>query len=104
MAKVETLICLKAKAFLDLKRRKERGENIDSKKVVKHKNDIIRLAVLLSEESTIVLPDSISTDIGKFIEIIEKEPPDFRMLGKNMETSSLKGENILKQIKSTFSV
>ena len=43
LANVEALICLKAKAFMDLQNRKNRGDNIDSDKIEKHKKDVIRL-------------------------------------------------------------
>ncbi len=39
----EHLIPLKARAWLDLTRRKEQGDAIDSKDIKKHKNDVFRL-------------------------------------------------------------
>lgn len=45
-AGTEALICLKARAFLDLTLRKSGGKDIDGRKIRKHKTDIFRLAVL----------------------------------------------------------
>ena len=69
LASIETLICLKAKAFIDLKARKDAGETIDSRNIKKHKNDVIRLALTLSEEQKFNLPDTILSDMKYFIEI-----------------------------------
>ncbi len=104
MASTETLICLKAKAFLDLKKRKEEGERIDSENVKKHKNDVIRLAVMLAEDDSIKLPESIYADMKEFMDTIESKPPDFKAIGKNIGLPAINGERILEQINHTFSL
>lgn len=40
----EYLLLFKVKAYLDLSERKEKGENVDSRDIKKHKNDILRIA------------------------------------------------------------
>ena len=42
------LIPFKAKAWLDLKERKLNGEQVDSKNIKKHKNDVFRLSQLIT--------------------------------------------------------
>ena len=42
------LIPFKGKAWLDLKERKLNGEQVDSKNIKKHKNDVFRLALLIT--------------------------------------------------------
>ena len=74
MVTAECLIPLKAKAWMDLSVRKERGEDIKSKDIKKHKNDIIRLYRLLSAGRSISLPQSIRDDMVGFIEKYEQEP------------------------------
>lgn len=44
------LIPFKMKAWLDLTKRRVKGENIDSKNIRKHKNDVFRMSVLLGGE------------------------------------------------------
>ena len=61
------LIPLKAKAWLDLTERKSKGGQVDSKNIRKHKNDIITLSDLLSQEIRMILPDSIAGDMEKFL-------------------------------------
>ena len=46
----EYLILFKAKAYLDLKQRKENGEKIDSDDIKKHKKDVLRIAAELMLE------------------------------------------------------
>lgn len=62
-----SLICLKAKAFLDLSERKANGQRVDSKHIKKHKNDVFRLAATLPGDQQIMLPQSIQKDMVLFI-------------------------------------
>ncbi len=68
------LILLKAKAWLDLNARSDAGEDVDSKTIKKHKNDIFRLFQILSPESRINLPDTISNDMQQYLDAISEEP------------------------------
>ena len=101
-ATVKTLICLKAKAFIDLKTRKEKGERIDKNDIRKHKNDVIRLSALLTENDSLKLPDSIGEDMRQFMKVLEDEPPDFRAIAKTMGLPALDQESIINQINKTF--
>ena len=68
------LIPLKARAWLDLSRRKEEGEQVNSKTIKKHKNDIFRLFQILSPELRIELLDSISRDMQLYLDGLSEEP------------------------------
>ena len=103
-ANTTTLICLKAKAFLDLRARKEKGENIDERNIRKHKNDVVRIAALLTAEDSLKLPDAIKTDMQDFIGILQSDPPDYRQIGKSMGAGALNEKEIIDQIKKTFSL
>gem|GEM_PF-3327412 len=72
------LIPLKAKAWLDLSGRKAAGENVDSKNVRKHKNDVFRLSVLLTSETKITVPDSVYADISNFFSAMETGQVDLK--------------------------
>ncbi len=102
LASVEALICLKAKAFLDLTDRKEKGERMSEKEIRKHKNDIIRLAVMLREKNEVDLPASIAGDMKEFMEFIKSDPPDYQAIGKMIGLPNINGEGILKQIEQNF--
>lgn len=47
----EYLILFKAKAYLDLKQRKQNGETVDSNDIKKHKKDVLRITAELMLES-----------------------------------------------------
>lgn len=76
----EYLILFKAKAFLDLSARKEKGEHVDSRDIKKHKNDILRIAMEFVLEKTEVLPENVHTDMQTFIEKLYAEPFDKNLL------------------------
>lgn len=59
----EYIILFKAKAYLDLKERKETGGTVDSNDIKKHKKDILRIAADLMLEKVIDLPVSVNDDI-----------------------------------------
>lgn len=68
----ECLIPLKARAWLDLSTRLEAGEEIDSRKVKKHKNDVFRLFQVLSPEQRLELPDAIADDMQRFLDALSE--------------------------------
>ncbi len=66
-ASATALIPLKAHAWLNLTRRKEAGEKIDSKDIAKHRNDVFRLAVTLPGDPGPGLPASTTRDLISFL-------------------------------------
>ena len=74
------MIPFKAKAWLDLKERKERGNHVDSRDIKKHKNDIIRLSMLLVPDNKIEVPDMIKNDLSQFIQNKDKEDINLKQL------------------------
>ena len=76
----EYLILFKAKAYMDLSDRKEKGETVDSHDIRKHKNDILRIAVEFVLESVSTLPTTIINDMEQFISRLEAEPFDAGLL------------------------
>ena len=75
------LIPFKAKAWIDLTERKEKGVSVDSKNIKKHKNDVFRLGQLITEESRQALNEEIEADMKRFLNEIEKENIDLKSLG-----------------------
>lgn len=64
------IIPFKARAWLDLSRRRDEGEKTDDKDVKKHRNDVARLLQLLSPEANFDLPEAIKADMQAFIEAL----------------------------------
>lgn len=69
----ECLIPLKARAWLDLTARKAAGESVDSRDIKKHRNDVLRLYLLLAPDVRIELPEAIRKDLATFIKQVEGE-------------------------------
>lgn len=75
------LIPFKAKAWLDLKERKSKGEHVDSKNIKKHKNDVFRLAQLITINTRQFLSAEIAEDMKKFLSEMTGEEVDLKSLG-----------------------
>ena len=77
------LIPFKAKAWIDLSRRKAAGEPIDSKNIRKHKNDVFRLTELLDSGMPQLsnIPNTIRTDMREFLACMLSEEVDLKQLG-----------------------
>ena len=96
---IEGLIALKIKAWLDLSERKSNGEQIDSKDIKKHKNDILRLFVSLPGNAFTSLTTGIENDVRQFIAKMANEEIDLQSL-------HIKGnkEDILSGLQRLFSI
>lgn len=76
------LIPLKASAWLDLSRRAEAGEQVDSKNIRKHRNDVFRLFQILAPGLRIELPVSAEADMTRFLGAMQNEKEiDLKQLG-----------------------
>ena len=72
---VETyhLIVLKLRAWMDLRARREIGEQVDSKRVKKHRNDIFRLFQTVEPNHREEVPEAIRKDIAEGLEMLRSE-------------------------------
>lgn len=102
LASISALICLKAHAYLDLKSRNQQGEKIDNKDIRKHRNDIIRLTAILTQEEIIDLPKSIARDLTEAINEFSNDPPDVAAIAKTLGVPKLNLEKLLRQLERTF--
>lgn len=75
------LIPFKAKAWLDLTTRKANGENVDSKNIRKHKNDVFRLSTLLTPGAQIEVNPTVWNDLQAFFAAMQTEQVDTKHLG-----------------------
>lgn len=78
--KPEALIVLKAVAFLENLRLKEKGDPVDQKDIDKHKKDVYRLAYVFNGSERFEVNDTIKERLRAFVSEVEKNPID----GKNM--------------------
>lgn len=96
----EYLILFKAKAYLDLSERKENGENVDSRDIKKHKNDILRIIVEFILEKIDALPETVHMDVNNFIKRLEIEPFEANLL-KNY---GLSNEELVDRLRQLYGV
>ena len=92
------LIPFKAKAWLDLKERKLNGEQVDSKNIKKHKNDVFRLTELVDPTAKVVAPQGVYADIQEFVQRMKNENVDIKQLGLVGRTK----EKILEELKAMY--
>lgn len=101
IANLESLICLKAKAYLEMVERKEKDGTGDSKDIRKHKNDVYRLATMLAVLDPIELPANLQEHLTTFLKATKNDLPNkdfFKAAGVNGVT----GEDARKVILNAF--
>lgn len=74
-ASPQTLICLKAFAFISNTQRAKDGHRVQSGDISKHKNDVFRMVLLLPEETTFEIPSKIKQDLQTFADMVKNELP-----------------------------
>ena len=86
------LIPFKAKAWLDLTERRNRGERIDRNDINKHRRDIYKLSDMVREGFKFALPETIERDMSTFLISVQEHltniPP------KEREAEKLRLEKI----------
>ena len=94
------LIPFKAKAWMDLCSRRENGEQIDSRNIRKHKNDVFRLTELIDrfQDKTIETPHKVFSDLNDFFLKITDEDVDLQQLGIMSRTK----EEIIRQLANLY--
>lgn len=94
----EYLILFKAKAYLDLKRKKEIDGTGDLDDIKKHKKDILRISAELMLEKIDKLPVSVKEDIDTFINNLSQDPFD----SNSLKNYGLKNEEVIAVLKRVF--
>lgn len=79
------LIPFKMRAWLDLCRRKNEGEHVNSADIKKHKNDVFRLMNIINPDEVVATPETIRQDIKRFIEKMPEERINMKNIGLDME-------------------
>ena len=79
------LIPFKARAYLDLAKSRADGAEVDEKHIKKHRNDVFRLLQLFPGNRRIVVPETISADLKRFvIAVAENENLNPKSFGVNI--------------------
>lgn len=94
------LIPLKARAYLDLRARRERGEPVDSRDVKKHRNDILRLAQLLTPTPIDDVPAAARADLRAFLDALDLSANDL----KNLKVAFRTPEEITRLLAEAYAL
>jgi hypothetical protein len=95
----ENLVPLKAKAWLDLTKRRDAGENVDAKDINKHKNDVFRLFQVIAPDTRIVIPSTIKDDLERFFHAVEDDPPKSL---KAFGLGATKADEVIKILRAIY--
>ena len=98
----ECLIPLKARAWLDLTKRKANGDRVDSKNIRKHRNDILRLYQLLTPGRHIDMPETVKKDLKDCLLAVEPELTP-RIL-KDLNISEASVATVMNTIKTVYGI
>jgi len=100
-ANLEALVCLKAKAYLEISERKAKGENAEEKDIKKHKGDIFRLSAMLSGTDVFEVPVTIKKDLQAFTDAVKNDLPG-KELFKSMGLGNLDPAKVHEQLIANF--
>ncbi len=101
LANIESLICLKAKAYLEIATRIANGSREDAKHLRKHKGDVFRLAVILTPNDHFELSDTLKADMQAFVNVVTEDLPD-KSIFKEMGINSVSASDILSLLVDSF--
>lgn len=100
LANPEALICLKAKAYVEMIDRRDKGEQVDSRDIEKHKKDVFRLIAMLPGDAHFILAEKLKQDAQQFYDNVGELPnEDFF---KNAGLIGLNSEVLMDLFRRTF--
>lgn len=100
-ANIEALICLKAKAFLEIAERIKNGSTEDKRHLKKHKGDVFRLAAMMNEGDEHELPEPVKKRLQEFMDVAADELPG-KEIFKDMGAGNIDVKNVYDRIIAAF--
>lgn len=98
----DALIVLKAKAYLNNKKRKNEGQQVHQDDIDKHKNDIYRLSFLFSGEERYNVSDAIKDDLRDLIEELRSNPISTKSISKAVGVVEVTMQDFVQKIETLF--
>lgn len=86
-ANAAALIPLKARAWLDLTRRRTAGETIHSDDITKHRTDVFRLAIALPPAPGPGLAETVTADLLVFLEHFRPDAADWSSILSSLRST-----------------
>lgn len=94
----EYLPAFKMRAYVDLRARRNRGEDVRSGEINKHRRDVFRLVSLLPATLSVKLPEVAENDIRAFLAQVECPPS----LMKDIGLGALSAEDVRRRISEIY--
>jgi hypothetical protein len=101
------LIPMKARAWLDLSAREQRGERVEGKDIAKHRTDVFRVAATLPGGAGPNVPDSIKEDLRTFLTRFPEGHNDWPAILAGIKTTipgNIKPKQLIETISSYFAL
>lgn len=80
------LIAMKIRAWRDLSEKKNKGENINSDEIHKHRKDVIRLSQIIDDTQVIELGQQLKEDILFYLDTCEIDDHSFHQIAPHLES------------------
>lgn len=84
----EHLIPLKARAYLDLAKRRERGEDVKANDVKTYRNDVLRLLQIVTPQPMAGVPEALRDDVRALVRALDLARADLVNLGVGFKDPS----------------
>ena len=101
------LIPLKARAWLDLSARAQRGEKVNDKDIAKHRTDVFRVAATLPDGAGPNLPESIKSDLRSFLSAFPIEHEEWPAVLAGLKTTipgNMKPDVLIEAVRTYFAL
>lgn len=102
VAGIHSIILLKIYAWLDLSRRKDAGELVNSDNVRKHRSDVFRLIQFIDPTDIQLVNSRIQEDVRKFIELTREDKTLNDVWLKNMKIEGVTVDDVLDLLTKIF--
>lgn len=103
IASPTTLICLKARAYLNLLRDRANGKQVNSRDIKKHKIDVLKLIATASIPEPVSVPQTVYDSVMEYAAAIEKELPS-QSLQDALERDAVAIQAFVDTLKDSFVV
>lgn len=98
------LICLKTRAFLNNKKRKDEGHAVQEGDIGKHKKDVFRLVSILDPDQRVKAPTIIDVDLREYIQVIREDETGASELLQQLGLGNVTLEEIIQRLQDVFGI
>ena len=105
VANINSLIPLKAYAWLRLTKARDEGQAVDHKNIIKHRGEVFRLAATIPTRLGPALPQPIAADLSSFLAAFPEDSPEWTDILKSIKATvgtTLRPDALRDAIKTYF--